>query len=96
MLNVSSVACGTDHTCVLTDSGRVFTWGGGSRGQLGHGDNRDLCAPRCVSALRRRVKQISAGAYHSLALMAGGSVYAWGGGEVQLGLPKGALRFWMM
>jgi len=36
------VACGRQHTMVLTESGNVYTWGRGVNGQLGHGERADL------------------------------------------------------
>ena len=33
---VKSVACGAYHSCCSTSSGRVYTWGDGSKGQLGY------------------------------------------------------------
>lgn len=35
---VDAIACGWDHCMAITGSGLLFTWGAGSRGQLGHGD----------------------------------------------------------
>jgi hypothetical protein len=48
------LASGWRHTVVVSDSGRVFTWGRGVNGQLGHGDELDLwvlllaLAPCCL------------------------------------------------
>ena len=33
---ISQVSCGHFHSAALTDDGRLFTWGDGSFGQLGH------------------------------------------------------------
>ena len=38
---VVSVAVGTLHAIAATESGRVYTWGGDAKGQLGHGSIRD-------------------------------------------------------
>lgn len=35
---VVSVSCGATHTAAVTDDGKVFSFGGGVSGQLGHGD----------------------------------------------------------
>ena len=32
------VACGRQHTALLESTGRLYTWGAGKHGQLGHGD----------------------------------------------------------
>ena len=41
---VVSVAVGTLHAIAATESGRVYTWGGDAKGQLGHGSIRDSVA----------------------------------------------------
>jgi hypothetical protein len=33
---IVSAACGTQHSVALASDGSLFTWGDGSRGQLGH------------------------------------------------------------
>lgn len=35
---VVGVSCGATHTAAITDEGKVYTFGGGVSGQLGHGD----------------------------------------------------------
>ena len=48
---VVMVACGEDHTAVLTESSSVYTFGRGRDGQLGHGDaSDDLLVPSRVQA----------------------------------------------
>ena len=56
---------------VLGASGRVYTWGYGAHGQLGHGDIKDYAVPKEVahfSARKLRVALISAGYLHSGAI----------------------------
>ena len=43
---VVDVACGKEHCMLLTEHGQVYTWGGGSRGQLGHGTLASEESPR--------------------------------------------------
>ena len=45
------VSCGENHTSALSLDGRLFTWGRGKYGQLGHGDFKSLYAPEPVKAL---------------------------------------------
>ncbi|TVU28016.1 hypothetical protein EJB05_19523 [Eragrostis curvula] len=48
---VKEISCGTSHVAVLTMSGKVFTWGKGTEGQLGLGDYVDKSSPTLVEAL---------------------------------------------
>jgi hypothetical protein len=44
------VRCGSNHTCAITDTGEVYSWGKGDAGQLGVGDNTaQLSSPVCSS-----------------------------------------------
>jgi hypothetical protein len=86
---VVQVACGARHTVALTRAGAVYTWGWGRWGQLGHkGTTADRSTPALVRALTPGrsgsgpradpVVAISAGMWHTVALLASGRVYAWG------------------
>ena len=43
--NVAEVAPGTYHMCAKQQSGRVWCWGQGSKGQLGNGDTSEKLTP---------------------------------------------------
>ncbi|KAM6409452.1 LOW QUALITY PROTEIN: RCC1 domain-containing protein 1 [Rhynochetos jubatus] len=45
---VSRVSCGSRHTAAVTRDGRLYTWGWGKYGQLGHGDGASSDRPRRV------------------------------------------------
>lgn len=45
---VKAIACGSFHTCAITDAGLLYTWGNGGDGQLGHGDSLSCSSPRLV------------------------------------------------
>jgi hypothetical protein len=60
--SVVSVCCGSSHTAILTDLHRVFTWGSGLLGQLGHGTTTSVVEPRLLQALDgSRVNRVAAG-----------------------------------
>ena len=81
-LTFTKAACGADHIVLLTDSGCVFSFGLGTRGQLGHGDIQQAKEPILVEALAGiPVKDIACGSWHSLALSEYGDVYSWGWNE---------------
>jgi alpha-tubulin suppressor-like RCC1 family protein len=44
----AAVSAGAGHTLVATDSGGLWTFGGGGEGQLGHGDHEDQLLPKAV------------------------------------------------
>ena len=87
---VLMVACGDEHTAVLTEGGGVFTFGKGSFGRLGHGTEDSQLAPRRVLAAGfsyERVVMLAAGEAHTVGLSEKGHVFTWGHGEDgQLGL----------
>ena len=65
----------------------MLTFGSGSYGRLGHGDEEDQLLPKVVEALRgEEVLQISAGIAHSAVLREDGEVLTFGfGGNNRLG-----------
>ena len=86
---VLMVACGHEHTAVVTESGGVYTFGNGDHGKLGHGDEETQLAPRRVPAAGfngERIVMVAAGVSHTVALSEAGHVFAWGfGNNGQLG-----------
>jgi len=76
--SVRAISAGEYHTCALLSSGVVKCWGRNLEGQLGNGSNTSSKVPVDVSGLSSSVNAISAGGYHSCALMASGGVKCWG------------------
>jgi len=76
------IACGGFHSAVITHDGKMYTFGGGEHGQLGHGDKVNKLRPTLVQALENIVlQQITCGWSHSVALTTNGEVYTWGNGD---------------
>eukprot|EP00956_Cyclotella_meneghiniana_P041722 scaffold236806_cov119-Cyclotella_meneghiniana.AAC.5 len=76
------IACGGFHSAVITQDGKMYTFGGGEHGQLGHGDKVNKVKPTLVQALENVVlQQITCGWSHSVALTSEGEVYTWGNGD---------------
>jgi alpha-tubulin suppressor-like RCC1 family protein len=92
LINVIAISGGGEHSLALLADGTLLAWGWNRFGQLGDGSGVDRLVPVPVrrspaSSLRLRgVKEIAAGTFHSLALLADGSVRAWGDNTIgQLG-----------
>ncbi|KAL3501397.1 hypothetical protein ACH5RR_035846 [Cinchona calisaya] len=66
---IEEIACGSHHVAVLTSKMLVYTWGKGSNGQLGHGDNDDRNTPVLVDFLKdRQVKIVVCGSNFTAAI----------------------------
>lgn len=75
------IACGGFHTAVVTDHGKVYTFGGGEHGQLGHGDKFNRVVPTLVQALDDEfISQITCGWSHTVVLTPRG-ICSFGNGE---------------
>ncbi|CAK7338884.1 unnamed protein product [Dovyalis caffra] len=98
---VKSVACGSWHTAAIVDiivdrfkfngvGGKLFTWGDGDRGRLGHADLEKKLQPTCVAQLvELDFVQVSCGRMLTVALTKTGKVYTMGSSvHGQLGNPQ--------
>ena len=90
------VAAGGDHTVAVTAGGRLYTWGSGYNGQLGHGDTGNRLVPTLVGAGAfggSAVVMAACGGAHTLAVTHDGALWACGWGLFgQLGLNDEAKR----
>ncbi|XP_005528303.1 PREDICTED: protein RCC2 [Pseudopodoces humilis] len=78
---VRDVACGANHTLVLDSQKRVFSWGFGGYGRLGHAEQKDEMVPRLVKLFDfpgRGASQIYAGYTCSFAVSETGGLFFWG------------------
>lgn len=82
---------------LLTNNGLLYTVGSNSDGQLGisNSDVELKNAPVLVEGfVSSKVKKISAGGYHSTAILNSGELYTWGSGaKGALGLATGLHEF---
>jgi hypothetical protein len=85
---VISVICGGGHTVVLTQLNFVYSWGYNNWGQVGNNCKDDTISPTKLNFFdTKRIKMISCGFNHSLALTENGQVFSWGRNLVgQLGI----------
>ncbi|XP_062236253.1 X-linked retinitis pigmentosa GTPase regulator-like isoform X3 [Platichthys flesus] len=82
------IACGDEHTALITENGKLFMFGSNNWGQLGLGSKLTVNKPTCVKALKsEKVQHVACGRNHTLICTAQGKVYTSGGNsEGQLGL----------
>ena len=83
--NVAEVAAGSRHSLALLSDGTVKAWGNNTYGQaqptvaaqIRQQTTNNIPEPVAVNGLSN-VTAIAAGSYHSLALLSGGNILAWG------------------
>ncbi|XP_034682604.1 PH, RCC1 and FYVE domains-containing protein 1 [Vitis riparia] len=98
---VKAAACGPWHTAAIvevradrlkfnTKGGKLFTWGDGDKGRLGHGDQERKLLPTCVAQLvDHDFVQVSCGRMLTVGLTCLGTVYTMGSAvHGQLGNPQ--------
>ncbi|WP_431922442.1 RCC1 domain-containing protein [Micromonospora wenchangensis] len=95
LYGIRRIAAGPVHTMAQLSSGGVLTWGDNFTGELGDGTFTGRTVPGQVCAVGQTapcerflygIRDIAAGAYHSLALQPDYTVVAWGAnGQGQLG-----------
>jgi len=69
-----------DHVCAISTDYLLYCWGSNTVGQLGIGNTVNQSRPALVSFFQQEyyVVQVATGENHTLALTAGGRVFAWG------------------
>ena len=75
------VSCGIFHALAVDEDGKLYAWGDGSSGQLGHGGTHDELEPVLVAAgdlAGRSVVAVSAASEHSACVTSDGAVFTWG------------------
>ncbi|KAH9414007.1 RCC1 and BTB domain-containing protein 1 [Dermatophagoides pteronyssinus] len=83
--NVKIIACGWCHSLALTNTNEIYSWGWNEYGQLGLGDRNNRRTPSLVSfpdgSIDSPIKNIVAGARHSLFLLEDGQIFGCGYGQ---------------
>jgi len=80
-VDAREIACGTNHTLILDSKKRVFSWGFGGYGRLGHSDPKDVMVPQSIQFFagpNRGAQMIAAGSTYSMAVSEHGALFLWG------------------
>ncbi|KVH99541.1 Brevis radix-like domain-containing protein, partial [Cynara cardunculus var. scolymus] len=82
--NVDFVACGEFHTCAVTLSGELYTWGDGTHhaGLLGHGTNVSHWIPKRIGDPLEglKVASVTCGPWHTAFITSTGQLFTFGDG----------------
>ncbi|KAF1836196.1 RCC1/BLIP-II [Decorospora gaudefroyi] len=89
MKKVTQIVCGTNHVFALDKDRHVYAWGNGQQNQLGRRvternlnqalqPNRIGFHDASIKRHSQRIKSISSGDYHGLAIAEDGHVWGWG------------------
>jgi len=83
--NVDFVACGEFHTCAVTTTGELYSWGDGTHnvGLLGHGNDVGHWIPKRVSGALEglQVAYVSCGTWHTALITSMGQLFTFGDGS---------------
>ncbi|XWS08780.1 hypothetical protein CRYUN_Cryun40dG0030100 [Craigia yunnanensis] len=67
---VLSISCGTWHSALATSNGKLFTFGDGTFGVLGHGDRESVTYPKAVQMLSGlKTVKVACGVWHTAAIV---------------------------
>ncbi|ESQ28169.1 hypothetical protein EUTSA_v10019747mg, partial [Eutrema salsugineum] len=82
--SVDFVACGEFHTCAVTMTGEIYTWGDGTHnaGLLGHGTDVSHWIPKRISGPLEglRIASVSCGPWHTALITSTGHLFTFGDG----------------
>lgn len=49
---ITHVACGWDHSLCVSEEGRLYSWGDGTHGRLGHNSSSHVATPKVVAGVQ--------------------------------------------
>ena len=96
---IKDISVGNNQVLALSETGKVYAWGYGEKGQLGNGSRYNQSTPVVVTDIYRKqlkdIVKVEAGENVSFAITSKGKVYAWGNGYSAraqlLDLPENAI-----
>ena len=75
---IKSISCGAAHTAILTEDGKVFTFGRNLEGQLGINSETQQDLPMEISGNHTDIIAVSCGGRHTAILKNNGTVFTFG------------------
>ena len=98
---IESVSCGSHHTAVITEDGRVWVWGWNKFGQLGRSHPIVSATPLAIGDIPQRATIVACGESHTMVLTNNNHIWTWGSNRFgELGrdnasyLPATVKRVW--
>lgn len=80
-----AVHSGGKHAMAITLDGKIFSWGEGEDGKLGHGNRLTLEKPKQIESLKtKRIRDVACGSAHSACITSQGELFTWGLGECKI------------
>ncbi|KAL4600670.1 hypothetical protein ACB092_11G214900 [Castanea dentata] len=83
-INIELVVCGEYHSCAVTLTGEMYTWGGNSYhfGLLGHGNEASHWVPKKLNGPLEgiHVSSVSCGPWHTAVVTSAGQLFTFGDG----------------
>lgn len=80
---ITQASCGVFHSGFISVTGKIYTTGGNSFGQLGLGNKKGTCILRKVESVENVKMRKIVCASNSAALAENGDVYVWGAGPLE-------------
>eukprot|EP00468_Gymnochlora_sp_CCMP2014_P001644 CAMPEP_0167741974 /NCGR_PEP_ID=MMETSP0110_2-20121227/1159_1 /TAXON_ID=629695 /ORGANISM="Gymnochlora sp., Strain CCMP2014" /LENGTH=379 /DNA_ID=CAMNT_0007626095 /DNA_START=1741 /DNA_END=2877 /DNA_ORIENTATION=- len=81
--SIRTIHCGSKTSAAITESGRLYTWGSGKYGLLGHGNEEDITTPKEVTFFKGvAVRDIKMGSLASFVVTEDDKVFSWGYGSM--------------
>lgn len=78
---IIDISAGMYFSLALENDGRVYSWGCGNNGRLGHGEENSVGHPKIINYFNSneiKVSQISAGDTHACAISTSKEIFSWG------------------
>ena len=81
-VKIVKVSCGNNFTLGLSSEGKVYSWGSGKHGVLGHGDDHQRHTQEMIESLKGvKIVDINAGFWHCGVVSETGDLYMFGKNE---------------